>query len=58
MNTVVEPTLEAITAWDRCDACGSAKGKHIVVIVGFGELLFCNHCHTKHEAALTARGAR
>lgn len=43
MTTVIaqDPTREALTAADRCDAC-SAAAKVIATFLN-GELLFCGH---------------
>ena len=40
-----------LTASDRCDRCG-AQAYVRVVLAGGGELLFCNHHYSEHEANL------
>ena len=41
----------ALSAADRCDRCG-AQAYVRVVLAGGGELLFCRHHYTEHEAKL------
>ncbi len=41
-----------MTASDRCDRCG-AQAYVRVVLAGGGELLFCRHHYSEHEASLT-----
>lgn len=36
---------------DRCDRCG-AQAYVRIVLAGGGELLFCNHHYSEHEASL------
>lgn len=42
----------ALSAGDRCDRCG-AQAYVRVVLAGGGELLFCGHHFSEHEAKLT-----
>ncbi|WP_084350837.1 DUF7455 domain-containing protein [Millisia brevis] len=46
-------TTSTLTAADRCDRCGAAARVR-AVLPGGGELLFCRHHGTKHEAQLRA----
>lgn len=43
-------TAPALTAHDRCDACGAQA--YVRVQMEFGELLFCAHHARKHQDAL------
>ncbi|MDY5129520.1 DUF7455 domain-containing protein [Actinotignum urinale] len=38
--------VEALTAVDRCDACGAQA--YVRVCMPYGELLFCGHHANKH----------
>lgn len=54
MTTTVEAT--PLTLQDRCDRC-NAQAFVRVVFPDHGELLFCGHHYTKHEAKIAAGGA-
>ncbi|MHB1063211.1 MAG: DUF7455 domain-containing protein [Georgenia sp.] len=43
-------TAPALTAHNRCDACGAQA--YVRVQMEFGELMFCAHHARKHETAL------
>ena len=47
-QTLTAPTLSAT---DRCDRC-AAQAYVRVVLPGGGDLLFCGHHWSRHEAAL------
>lgn len=47
---------QKLTAADRCDRCGAAAQVRAVLPAG-GELLFCRHHFTKHQAGLVETGA-
>ena len=51
-TTLAEP----LTAADRCDRC-SAAAKVRASLPSGGELLFCRHHFTEHEARLAEMGA-
>ncbi|UFU04815.1 DUF7455 domain-containing protein [Ruania halotolerans] len=42
---------DALTAADRCDACGAQA--YVRVLLDAGELLFCAHHARKHSEKLT-----
>ncbi len=48
--------LSPLTAADRCDRC-SAAAKVRATLPSGGELLFCRHHFTEHEARLAQLGA-
>jgi hypothetical protein len=52
----IRPVGPALTANDRCDACG-ARASVRVWMPGDLDLLFCNHHYQKNEPALIAQGA-
>lgn len=59
MSTVVTTTRDVyapLTAADRCDRC-SAAAKVRATLPSGGELLFCRHHFTEHEARLAEMGA-
>jgi len=51
VSTTASPeTTPALTAADRCDACG-AQG-YVRVLMDAGELIFCAHHARKHAATI------
>ncbi|NMN99939.1 hypothetical protein HH308_01770 [Gordonia sp. TBRC 11910] len=59
MSSVVTTTTDVfapLTAADRCDRC-SAAAKVRATLPSGGELLFCRHHFTEHEARLAQLGA-
>ena len=57
-NTVqgfAPPTIDKLTAFDRCDACDAAA--RALWVISTGDLLFCGHHNHKYGPALIAQGA-